>query len=136
MQRCHNVEFIDQVSAVEAATLINAADVLIIHMPTQDGEEFSLPHRLYSYLLCGKPIVAATDGTIADIVQETGCGWVCSPCDERGLASLLATIKANPVECQARGKVGADLACGAGPLSRTRRLEELEVLLCNAAARH
>ena len=125
-----NVEFIDRVEpAAEAARLINSADVMVVHLPIGDGAEFSVPHRVYSYMLCARPIVVATDGSLVDLVDETGCGWVCPPRDAEALGTMLAKLALDPDECRARGEAGN--AFVNGPLARDRRLDELEALLCD-----
>jgi glycosyltransferase involved in cell wall biosynthesis len=119
-----NIEFMDQVSAEEAAHLINAADVMLVHLKSQSGGEFSVPHRIFSYMLCGKPVIAAADGGTADLVQSSGCGWVCPPSDPGALAEVITAASADPEACQLRGQKGLGVALGA--YSRTHLLAQIE----------
>jgi colanic acid biosynthesis glycosyl transferase WcaI len=60
--------------------VLGAADVLIL--PTK-GEQSraSVPSKLLTYMLGGRPIIAAAlPGTeLAHLVEKAGCGWVLLP---------------------------------------------------------
>ncbi|HEX9988547.1 MAG TPA: glycosyltransferase family 4 protein [Chloroflexia bacterium] len=119
-----NVSFHDQVSEDEAAGYINAADVMLIHLKPVAGGEFSVPSRIFSYMLCGKPIIAASEGSTAELIRSVGCGWTCAPSDPHALAG---TIRKAAVEHPARiekGELG--LAAAHGEYSRAHFLERIE----------
>ena len=119
-----NVTFIDQVPQEEAARLINAADVMLVHLKSQSGGEFSVPHRIFSYMLCGKPIIAVAAGGTADLVQSSGCGWVCPPSDPDALAEVIRLAATDPDACRALGRKGLPVA--QGEYSHTRLLAQIE----------
>ncbi|HKP54379.1 MAG TPA: glycosyltransferase family 4 protein [Chloroflexia bacterium] len=122
--RLRNVTFIDQVPQEEAARLINAADAMLIHLKSQSGGEFSVPHRIFSYMLCGKPIIAAAAGGVADLVQSSGCGWVCPPSDPDALAQAIRMAASDPDACRKLGRNG--LAVAHSEYSRTSLLSQIE----------
>jgi colanic acid biosynthesis glycosyl transferase WcaI len=45
-----------------------------------------------SYLACGRPVIAALEGTGAAVIKEAGAGIVCEPGDDRGLAEAVLTL--------------------------------------------
>lgn len=119
-----NVEFMGQVPSEEAARLINAADVMLVHLKSQSGGDFSVPHRIFSYMLCGKPIIAAANGGTADLVQSSGCGWVCPPSDPGALAEVIVAAAANREACHELGRNG--LAVAHGAYNRTHLLAQIK----------
>lgn len=60
--------------------VLGGADVLVL--PTR-GEQsmFSIPSKLISYLLSGRPVVATAlpDSDLAGVIHSAGCGWVVPP---------------------------------------------------------
>lgn len=120
-QDLERVTFQDQVPSEQAARFINAADVLLIHLKEGD---FSVPHRIFSYMLCGKPVIVAATGETAALVQERRCGWVCPPCDPQSLSETIQTVAADATERVSRGRNG--LSSAGGPQSRAPLLQQIE----------
>ncbi|MDQ3930923.1 MAG: glycosyltransferase family 4 protein, partial [Chloroflexota bacterium] len=125
-----NVLFIGQVPPEEAAKLTNAADAMLVHLKPAMGGDFSVPHRIFSYMLCARPVVAAAAGSTAELVRSLDCGWVCPPSDAEGLARLLAEVAADPDTRRIKGQNG--LAAARGPYSRGHFLGQLEGLIVAA----
>ena len=55
------------------------ADTLLVSLKEDPIFSLTIPGKLQSYLACGKPVIAALDGAGADVVRESGSGFVCSP---------------------------------------------------------
>ena len=120
-----NVEFLPRISSDdEAARLINAADVMLIHLKAATGGEFSVPHRVLSYMLCGKPIIATAQGSTAALVREHDCGWVCPPSDTKELCNTLLLIASAPDDCRQKGANG--LSAARRNYERSHLLEMIE----------
>lgn len=126
-RRLSNVVFYPQVSQTEAAQFINAADVMLVHL--KEGE-FSVPHRIFSYMLCGKPIIVAASGSTATLVQEHKCGWVCAPSDSIALSEVVKTASADAVSCQQFGRNG--LTAAHGVYGRSHLLGQIEQTIVSA----
>ncbi|HYP41970.1 MAG TPA: sugar transferase [Chloroflexia bacterium] len=128
-----NVLFMGQVPPEEAARLINAADAMLVHLKPAMGGDFSVPHRIFSYMLCARPVVAAATGSTSELVRSLDCGWVCPPSDTQSLARLLAQVAADPDARHSKGQNG--LAAARGPYSRAHFLGQLERLIVAANRR-
>ncbi|HYO50504.1 MAG TPA: sugar transferase [Chloroflexia bacterium] len=128
-----NVLFLGQVPPEEAAKLINAADAMLVHLKPAMGGDFSVPHRIFSYMLCARPVVAAATGSTSELVRSLDCGWVCPPSDPESLARLLAEVAADHGARQSKGQNGLAAACGL--YSRTHFLGQLEGLIVAATHR-
>lgn len=122
-----NVLFLGQVPPEEAARLINASDAMLVHLKPALGGDFSVPHRIFSYMLCAKPVVVAATGSTSELVRSLDCGWVCPPSDAQSLARLLAEVAADPDARRSKGQNG--LAAAHGPYSRAHFLGQLERLI-------
>jgi colanic acid biosynthesis glycosyl transferase WcaI len=122
-----NVVFYDPVQPAEAAQYINAADVMLVHLkPTLDGE-FSVPHRIFSFMLCGKPIIVAAQGSTSDLVARYRCGWVCPPSEPVALSAAVRHAAHHPEELRDLGANG--LAVAHGEYGREHLLEQVEMLI-------
>jgi glycosyltransferase involved in cell wall biosynthesis len=128
-----NVQFIEQVPAIEAAKYINASDLMLVHLKSSTGGEFSVPHRIFSYMLCGKPIIAASEGSTADLVSNFNCGWSCPPSDGTALAKLVTCVALDPADRDSRGRGG--LVAAHDTFSRKRLLSQIEQVIAEAHTR-
>ncbi len=54
--------------------------------------EGTIPVKLFDYMACGKPVVAAVSGDAAMVVREAGAGIVVEPGDGRALANALRAL--------------------------------------------
>jgi glycosyltransferase involved in cell wall biosynthesis len=52
----------------------------------------TIPSKTYSYLACGRPILAAAEGDVADLIQEVQAGLVCQPEDADALAAAIRKL--------------------------------------------
>ena len=116
----------------DANAIINAADVLLIHLRAHAGSEFSVPHRLFSYMHCVNLVIVAAQGSTAAIVIELRCGWTCPPSNPEALSQLVLRVAANPGDCHLRGTNGLQAAKHA--FDRTRLLEMIEESIWAAAS--
>lgn len=82
------IEFMSPVSHSEYPNLLSAADILIVNERDSVGD-MSLPSKLTSYLLAGKPIIAAVSGGGACAVElkKTGGAAVVVPPNRPDLLS-------------------------------------------------
>lgn len=71
-----------------------AADLLVL--PTRGEQSLaSVPSKLLSYMLSGRPILAAAlpDSDLANLIIQSGCGWVVAPDRPDLLAEKVREIK-------------------------------------------
>ena len=79
------------------ADLLQAADALLL--PTRGAQSMaSVPSKLISYMLAGKPTVAlAVEGSDTQaVIEEANAGWVLPPDDPEALAGVLRMIVSLP----------------------------------------
>lgn len=99
-----NVEFIDR-KPIEAMPNVYAnSDVMLLTLsrPADGGSlvpVYTIPRKFQSYLAAGKPVLCAVDGTVGEIVEESGCGVTCPAENPKALADAMRRFsRLNPEE--------------------------------------
>jgi glycosyltransferase involved in cell wall biosynthesis len=88
-----NVEFSGSFREEQTFEILAAANILIL--PTQGDQSLvSMPSKLISYMMSGRPILALAcpESDLARVVNTSGCGWTIAPGDPDGLEQLFRTI--------------------------------------------
>lgn len=85
---------------------IQASDVgLIPHLKNVHTDN-TIPHKLFHYMLMGKPVVVSHCRPLERIVEETGCGLVFSSGDPARLAKAVIRLYEDSDEAREMGKRG------------------------------
>ena len=109
---CRRVHFHSPWRAEETAVALRAADLLVV--PTLAGQsEVSVPSKLMTYLLAGRPVLAVALGgsQLASAVESSGAGWVIEPGRVETLSDRLREIAAlDSTELVRRGEAGRAFA--------------------------
>lgn len=130
--RLSNVTFPGQRPPEEMPRLLALADVLLVHLSGDPIFRLSVPGKVYAYMACGKPILAALDGAGADIVRAAGAGLVCPPAQPRALADTVLEFRRLPYATrQEMGRRAREVFLR--QYSRRVVLEQCEALLARVA---
>jgi len=101
-----NVLFRSEPDPNKVARLQTMADVFVL--PTRKGAAISsTPSKCISYMLSGKPIVAAVDAEsdVGDDLRMAGCAWLCSPEHQEDIAiAMKIAQKTTPEVRQSMGE--------------------------------
>jgi lipopolysaccharide/colanic/teichoic acid biosynthesis glycosyltransferase/glycosyltransferase involved in cell wall biosynthesis len=105
-RRLDRVAFRASVAPESLVALIHAADVCVAttRAGTFPGE--TIPVKLFDYLACGRPVVAAVSGDAAAVVEASGGGVVVAPGDGVALADALVALAADPARRAALAAAG------------------------------
>jgi len=68
------------------------ADALLVLLKRDPLFAITIPSKVQSYLACGRPVIAALEGSGAAVISESGAGVVCDPGDSETLASAVMTL--------------------------------------------
>jgi colanic acid biosynthesis glycosyl transferase WcaI len=106
-----NVEFLPPAPRDTYSDVLAAADVLLIN-EAETVFDMSLPSKLTSYLVAGRPVVAAVSplGGTAREVEQTGVGSVIESGRPDLLLQEVAAIGADSSAATARGALGPEYA--------------------------
>ena len=107
------------------------ACVLTLHVPGAPWISSTLPSRLQGYMAAGKPVLAAIDGSAAEVIAESGCGASVSGTDSAGFAALMADFIDNRKKYAGCGENGR--AYFRENFMRDRFMNEIESLLIETA---
>jgi colanic acid biosynthesis glycosyl transferase WcaI len=89
-----NVCFLGSRPQAQAAAYMALADVLFLHLKRDPVYEITIPSKTYGYLAAAKPILAAAEGELANLVTGLGAGVVCPPEDAPALAGAVRRLAA------------------------------------------
>ena len=79
------VEFLPRVSYEASLAELGRASVLLLLQASKDTVDL-VPAKLFEYLRAGRPVLAlAPPGATAEVLRDTGGGWVVDPADMGGL---------------------------------------------------
>jgi glycosyltransferase involved in cell wall biosynthesis len=84
---------------------IAASVVCLIPHLKNDHTDTTIPHKLFHYMLLGRPVLTSDCRPLRRIVEETGCGIVYPSGDHAGLAAAVARM-ADPALREAMGAAG------------------------------
>lgn len=108
---CTHISFVGSLGDDDYIDFLASADVLLVN-ERPGMSEMSLPSKLTSYLIAGRPVVAATDahsGT-ADFVAASGAGVVTPPGQPQMLLEAVTETAANPATAHALAENGRAFA--------------------------
>jgi len=100
------------------------ADALIASLKADPTFSMTIPGKVQSYLLAGKPILGMLDGEGASAIEAAGAGLVCPAGDAQGLVSAIECMAGmSPEERLAMGTRGRQYA--EGEFDRDRLMDRL-----------
>ncbi|MBD3347909.1 MAG: glycosyltransferase [Candidatus Eisenbacteria bacterium] len=127
-----NVEFLPSVPPEELAALIRASDVCLATTRPGAFSGGTIPVKLFDYMACGRPVVAAVSGDARDLVERSGGGVSVDPGDAPALAHALVDMLEHPERARECGEKGNRYVCV--EYSRERLAERLAEVLTSVLA--
>lgn len=89
-----NLLFIPAVQPKELTELLNASDILLVHLKKDPLFSITIPSKIPYYLNIGKPIVAGLEGDAADLLQRSNSAKIYKSEDANGIAYGLKEVLA------------------------------------------
>ena len=84
-----NVVFYGYHSVDEMKEYYELADAFLITMVDNEVVNSTLPAKVQSYMLAGKPIIGAISGEVKNVIEDANCGLCCNSLDYKEFASLI-----------------------------------------------
>jgi colanic acid biosynthesis glycosyl transferase WcaI len=107
-----NIRFLGRHPESSMSRFLSIADVLLVHLRDDPLFRITVPHKIYTYLAVGKPILAAIDGDAAATVEAARAGLTCPAGDPRLLADTVRKFRTmSPSERETMGRNGRQVAC-------------------------
>ncbi len=102
-----HVIFTGSLPHLEVSALIRQFDVALAPYPVLDHAFYFSPLKLFEYMACGIPVVAAAVGQIADVIRDSETGLLYPPDDIDALTSACLRLLADPEFGQRLGTAAA-----------------------------
>lgn len=122
-----NVEFAPSVPPVELADVIRGSDVCLASTTSGSFSAGTIPVKVFDYMACAKPVVAAVNGDARALIESSGGGVVVEPGDGKALAEAIRSFLDDPARSDEFGARGREFVCAG--YSRARVAERLEEVL-------
>ena len=84
-----NVIFYGYHKVDEMKKYYELADAFLITMVDNEVVNSTLPAKVQSYMLSGKPIIGAISGEVKNVIEEAKCGLCCKSLDYKELANII-----------------------------------------------
>lgn len=91
-----NMEFRPSVPPDELVRLLHASDACVATTRASTFAGETIPVKLFDYLACGVPVVAAVRGDAADVVRRSGGGLVVEPENGAAIADAILALRDDP----------------------------------------
>lgn len=104
-----NVRFLAPAPRDQIATLLASSDIALVTLSRPILG--AIPSKVYEAMAVGVPVVAATGGGAAEIVQQAGSGLVAAPGDAEEIAAAVRTLASNAPLRARCGAAGRQLVC-------------------------
>ncbi|MEZ9245970.1 glycosyltransferase family 4 protein [Vibrio lentus] len=90
--KLNNVYFLPRVSMQQVGSLLSCADILLVHLNSNELFEITVPSRTQANMAIGKPIVMGVLGDASDLITKAGAGVTCEPDNPESLADAISHI--------------------------------------------
>lgn len=100
------VEFVPWVSTGKVRSYLEATNIGLIPHNSNPHTETTVPHKLFQYMLFGKPVVVSSCQTLKRIVEETAAGLVFKAGEPDDLAEKILSLHNSPELCRSLGQNG------------------------------
>ena len=111
------------------------ADALLVSLKRDPVFSMTIPGKVQSYLMAGKPILGMLDGEGATIIQEANAGLACNAGDSIGLTQAIRTMAA--MSSEERSKLAHNgIVYANQEFGREQIMDKLESLLHEAVHIH
>lgn len=89
-EQIDNVRFIPRQPVEKIRSILEKADVLLIHLRNDPLCRIGIPQKTQAYLATGKPIIMAVNGDAADLLNRAGAGVTC---EQENPASIAEAVR-------------------------------------------
>lgn len=99
-----NVTFYGSHPVSEMNEYYSKADAFLITMKDNPVVNYTLPAKMQSYMLAGKPIIGAINGETMRVITESDCGLCVKSGDYGGLAEIIAKLAMDEDDLAGKGE--------------------------------
>jgi len=103
----NNVSFWERVDSSDVKPYLEGADALLVHLSDDPLFEITIPSKIPTYFLAGKPIILGVSGDAARLINASKSGYVVTPGHPNDLAKAVKKMASlSPSERKKMGERG------------------------------
>lgn len=87
--KLENIKFYGYFDVKEMPRFYDLADAFLITMVDNEVVNSTLPAKVQSYMLAGKPILGAIGGEVKEVINDARCGLCCDALDYENFAKII-----------------------------------------------
>jgi len=91
-----NIKFMGSYPNSSMKRVCSIADCMLVHLLDTPAFRMDIPHKILSYLACGKPIIGALIGDGAEVICTANAGIICNPDDSAELTRIIRVFLKMP----------------------------------------
>lgn len=111
-EKLSNVKFLGAYPVTAMTGIYACADVLLVSLRDDPLFRITIPHKIFSCLASGKPILAALEGDGVEVIKGAHAGIACKPGDANEIAAAIRELyKMTPAQREELGANGRQAAC-------------------------
>ena len=88
-QKLTNIRFLPRRPSSEIGSILNLADVLLVHLRNDPLFRITIPSKTQAYMATGRPILMGVKGDAAALVEKAEAGLTCIPEDPQDIAATV-----------------------------------------------
>lgn len=91
---------------------VMASDVCLVPHNDFEHTQTTIPHKLFQYMICGKPVLVSDCRPLKRIIKQSKAGAIFKANDEKDLAKTLINMASHPAQLAEMGLNGQKAAMG------------------------
>ncbi|CAP45184.1 glycosyltransferase family 4 protein [Bordetella petrii] len=91
---------------------VMASNVCLVPHRNFEHTQTTVPHKLFQYMICAKPVLVSSCRPLARIVEDSGAGRIFEADNAHSLAKEMIWMYENPTACESMGRAGQEAALG------------------------
>lgn len=124
----HNTIFLGRYPSEAMPGLYAQADVLLVHLRDDPLFRITIPHKVFTCLASGKPVLVAIEGDAAAVAKSAQAGLTCPSGDPKALADAIRRFyEMSPNDRHALGQNGRRAVCK--DYGRDYLVEQIAIML-------
>lgn len=96
----------------KVASYVLASDVCLVPHNNSEHTQTTIPHKLFQYMICGKPVLVSDCRPLSRVVSQVRCGRIFKADSSESLAEELMWMYRHPGELEKMGRNGQSAALG------------------------
>lgn len=108
----NSVTIVQWVAAEDVSGYLRASKICLVPHNDFEHTQTTVPHKLFQYMLCGKPVLVSDCRPLARIIAATGAGSIFAASDASSMAQCLIEMRDDPQGLLRMGESGKRAARG------------------------